>query len=84
MNTNTNSLAPEVMNPLLNLRTDRHNIPADDLYLNTGQHPNFHRDATSIPNLEVVKARQKASWESGDFGRIAHAIENVAQEFMAR
>src|SRR6185295_5174164 len=40
--------------------------------------------ATTIPNLEAVKARQKATWESGDFGQIARTIENVAEEFMAR
>jgi len=37
-----------------------------------------------IPQLEAVKARQKATWESGDFGQIARTIENVAAEFMAR
>ena len=39
---------------------------------------------STIPNLEVVKARQKATWEAGDFGQIARTIENVAEEFMAR
>ena len=38
----------------------------------------------SIPKLEVVKANQKATWESGDFGQIARTTENVASEFMAR
>ena len=41
-------------------------------------------DSTSIPNLATVKAKQKATWESGDFGQIARGIENVAEEFMAR
>jgi 2-polyprenyl-3-methyl-5-hydroxy-6-metoxy-1,4-benzoquinol methylase len=41
-------------------------------------------NTTTIPNLEAVKARQKATWESGDFGQIARTIENVAEEFMAR
>jgi SAM-dependent methyltransferase len=41
-------------------------------------------DSATIPNLEVVKARQKATWESGDFGQIARTIENVAAEFMGR
>lgn len=36
-----------------------------------------------IPQLEAVKARQKATWESGDFGQIARTIENVAEEFMS-
>ena len=38
----------------------------------------------SIPKLEVVKANQKATWESGDFGQIGRTTENVASEFMAR
>jgi SAM-dependent methyltransferase len=37
-----------------------------------------------IPNLGALKARLKATWESGDFGQIARSIENVAEEFMAR
>ena len=45
---------------------------------------NTPRRATTIPNLEAIKARQKATWESGDFGQIARMIENVAEEFMAR
>ncbi len=48
-----------------------------------------HKDTSShlnsiIPNLDAVKAKQKATWESGDFGQIARTIENVAGEFMAR
>jgi len=39
---------------------------------------------STIPNLDAVKARQKATWEAGDFGQIARTIENVAEEFMAR
>jgi len=41
------------------------------------------RRATDIPDLEVIKARQKATWEAGDFGQIARSIENIAEEFMA-
>jgi len=41
-------------------------------------------DSTTIPNLEAVKASQKATWESGDFGKIARTIEEVAEQFMAR
>jgi SAM-dependent methyltransferase len=41
-------------------------------------------ETTTIPDLAAVKARQKATWESGDFGQIARTIENVAEEFMAR
>jgi 2-polyprenyl-3-methyl-5-hydroxy-6-metoxy-1,4-benzoquinol methylase len=39
---------------------------------------------TTIPNLDAIKARQKTTWESGDFGQIARTIENDAEEFMAR
>ena len=45
---------------------------------------NAHLESPTIPNLEAVKARQKATWESGDFGQIARTIENVAEEFMAQ
>src|SRR6266576_3095714 len=41
-------------------------------------------DPEIIHNLDAVKAKQKATWESGDFGQIARSIENVAEEFMAR
>src|SRR6476660_8417236 len=47
-------------------------------------HPGAEPEITLIPNLEAVKARQKATWESGDFGQIARSIENIAEEFMAR
>jgi len=43
-----------------------------------------HHSSTTIPDLGAVKAKQKATWESGDFGQIAQSIENVAEEFMAR
>jgi SAM-dependent methyltransferase len=38
------------------------------------------------PNLDfqTIKARQKTTWESGDFGQIAKSIEPVAEEFMSR
>jgi ubiquinone/menaquinone biosynthesis C-methylase UbiE len=39
---------------------------------------------TTIPNLEAIKAKQKATWESGDFGQIARSIETAAEEFMAQ
>ena len=41
-------------------------------------------ESTTIPNLEAVKARQKATWESGDYGQIARIIEYLAEKFMAR
>ena len=37
-----------------------------------------------IPHLKALKAKQKATWESGDFGKIARTIETTAEEFMAR
>src|SRR5512140_436732 len=40
--------------------------------------------ATDSMEIQTIKARQKAMWESGDFGQIARSIENVAEEFMAR
>jgi len=43
-----------------------------------------NNEVVIIPNLEALKARQKATWESGDFGQIARSIENMAEEFMAR
>ncbi len=41
----------------------------------------FHQP-TAILNLDAIKARQKATWESGDFGQIARSNEPVAEEFM--
>lgn len=35
-------------------------------------------------DLQTIKARQKATWESGDFGEVAKTIMTVAEEFMAR
>jgi SAM-dependent methyltransferase len=34
--------------------------------------------------IQTIKSRQKATWESGDFGEIAKTIMHVAEEFMAR
>src|SRR6185436_17476274 len=56
----------------------------DNARSNSRQHINSDLETTTIPNLEAVKARQRATWESGDFGQIARTIENVAEEFMAR
>ena len=53
-------------------------------YSDPGQATNAYVESSTIPDLEAVKARQKATWESGDFGQIARTIENVAEEFMAR
>ena len=39
---------------------------------------------TPTVDYPAIKARQKSTWESGDFGRVAETIEIVAEEFMAR
>lgn len=46
-------------------------------YLNSPVAPVF-------PDLAAIKAKQKATWESGDFGEIARSIENFAEGFMSR
>lgn len=35
-------------------------------------------------DLSTIKARQKATWEAGDFGEVAKVIMPAAEEFMAR
>lgn len=45
---------------------------------------NLEATVTNIPNLEAIKARQKATWESGDFGEVAKTIMPAAEEFIAR
>ncbi|MCI0747401.1 MAG: class I SAM-dependent methyltransferase [Verrucomicrobia subdivision 3 bacterium] len=45
---------------------------------------NTNLESTTIPNLEAVKARQKAMWEAGDYGQVARTTQNVAEEFVAR
>jgi ubiquinone/menaquinone biosynthesis C-methylase UbiE len=64
-------------------RNNRDIIPGHDLP-GSGQDLNRKLDSTTVPNLAAVKAKQKATWESGDFGKIARSIENVAEEFMVR
>jgi len=75
---------PQGAKDLVNRPGRDHKIAAENTDANAGQHGGPHLDSTTIPNLEAVKARQKATWEAGDFGRIARTIENVADEFMAR
>jgi SAM-dependent methyltransferase len=41
-------------------------------------------NSPAIPNLAAIKLRQKETWESGDFGEIAHSIMNFATQFMER
>jgi len=40
--------------------------------------------AQPAPDIQSIQARQKATWESGDFGRVAKLITPVAEQFMAR
>jgi SAM-dependent methyltransferase len=61
-----------------------YDLAADSAGSNSGQHVNSGFETTTILNLDAVKARQKATWESGDFGQVARTIENVAEEFLAR
>jgi SAM-dependent methyltransferase len=51
---------------------------------NSAKNMNAVLDPVAIPNLSALKARLKATWESGDFGQIARTIEGVAEEFLAR
>jgi 2-polyprenyl-3-methyl-5-hydroxy-6-metoxy-1,4-benzoquinol methylase len=52
--------------------------------IQTAEHKDSDLNAVTDLHLEAVKAKQKATWEAGDFGQIARTIENVAEEFMAR
>ena len=72
------------MKTLLDSHRNSDAIAPGHTHSSTGQKPNPNLNSTNIPNLEAVKAKQKATWESGDFGQIARTIENVAEEFMAR
>lgn len=38
----------------------------------------------ATPDLQALKARQKATWEAGDFGRVAIYNEPAAAEFFSR
>jgi SAM-dependent methyltransferase len=40
--------------------------------------------APPVLDIQSIKARQKATWESGDFGEVARLIMPVAEQFMAR
>lgn len=56
-------------------------MQALDIKRNETKH---YLNSPTIPNLAAIKAKQKATWESGDFGQIAQSIENFAEEFMGR
>ena len=38
----------------------------------------------TAPDIQTIKARQKATWESGDFGEVAKFIMLIAEQFMSR
>jgi len=40
--------------------------------------------AQTTPDIRTIKARQKSTWESGDFGQVAKFIMPDAEGFMAR
>jgi SAM-dependent methyltransferase len=40
--------------------------------------------AQPAPDINSIKARQKSTWESGDFGQVARFITPIAEQFMAR
>jgi len=77
-------LAPQLPNTLPRPRWSGPDIPASNPHSNPQQDINSDLTPAIIHNFDAVKARQKATWESGDFGQIARTIENVAEEFMAR
>src|SRR6185295_13261996 len=78
------SLAPQLTNTLPRPRWSGPEPTASNPYSTLKQDMNSDPDPALIHHLEAVKAKQKATWESGDFGQIARTIENVADEFMAR
>src|SRR5215470_8749143 len=39
--------------------------------------------AQPVPDIATIKLRQKATWESGDFGEVAKYLVPVAEQFMA-
>lgn len=67
-----------------NRRGNNHDFAIRAAHPKPGRDRGAFLNAATIPNLEAVKARQQATWEAGDFGRIARTIENVAEEFMAQ
>ena len=40
--------------------------------------------AQPVTDIQTIKARQKATWESGDFGQVAKFLTPIAAQFMAR
>lgn len=50
----------------------------------TKQNETNYLNAPAIPNLAAIKIKQKATWESGDYGQVGRLIENFAEGFMVR
>jgi ubiquinone/menaquinone biosynthesis C-methylase UbiE len=46
--------------------------------------PTAQPNTAALPDFGPIKAKHKATWESGDFGEIARSIENFAEDFMSR
>jgi SAM-dependent methyltransferase len=38
----------------------------------------------NMPDIETIKARQKATWMAGDFGQIAKSVDSHAKDFIER
>lgn len=41
-------------------------------------------ETSAPPQIRAIKAKQKATWESGDFGKVAEIIVPAAREFISR
>ncbi len=78
-----NRLDPEVVTRTLARRDNRYGVTIREARPDGGPGRTSAQASSIIANLEAIKAKQKATWESGDFGQIARSIENVAEEFMA-
>jgi SAM-dependent methyltransferase len=80
----TDSLAPKATSAAIHPGPKSHDVTTENARSNRGPGTTSHLDSATIPDLAAIKAKQKATWEAGDFGQIARTIENVAEEFMAR
>jgi SAM-dependent methyltransferase len=66
------------------MKSNENVIDLKEMARSTPETKRVRPNSTTIPDLPAIKAKQKATWESGDFGQIAHSIEEVAEDFMAR
>jgi ubiquinone/menaquinone biosynthesis C-methylase UbiE len=51
--------------------------------MNTVTQPAMNTTTQTTPDIQTIKARQKATWESGDFGQVATYIMRDAESFMS-